>query len=125
MVPDLPGFSGPLALLARYFTMEYEMSDLTSEIEKRVKDGYEDVDRLVGVLSKSVQSSDRNLRLAAGVALASMAAVGLGVVVYRHRRRRTLSSRLHDALPRSMKDVPEELAAQLKRPVHLARSLSR
>ncbi len=101
------------------------MSELTSEIEKKVMDGYEDVDRLVGVLAKSVQSSDRNLRLAAGVALASVAALGLGVVVYRHRRRRTLGSRLHDALPRSMKDVPEELAAQLKRPVDLARSFTR
>jgi hypothetical protein len=117
--------SGSLAWLARYFRMQDQMSDLTSEIEKRVRDGYEDVDHLVGVLAKSVQSSDRNLRLAAGVALASVAALGLGVVVYRRRRRRTLTSRLHDALSRSMKDVPEELATQLKRPVHLARSLSR
>ena len=101
------------------------MIDLTTEIEKKVKDGYEEVDHLVGVLAKSVQSSDRNLRLAAGVALASLAALGLGVVVYRRRRRHSLASRVHDALPRSMKDVPEQLAAHLKRPVDLARSLSR
>jgi hypothetical protein len=105
--------------------MRDEMSDLTSEIEKKVKDGYEEVDHLVGVLAKSVQSSDRNLRLAAGVALASLAALGLGVVVYRRRRRHSLASRVHDALPRSMKDVPEQLAAQLKRPVDMARSFSR
>jgi len=117
--------SGSPAVLARYFLMRDEMSELTSEIEKKVMDGYEDVDRLVGVLAKSVQSSDRNLRLAAGVSLASVAALGLGVVVYRRRHRRTLGSRLHDALPRSMKDVPEELAAQLKRPVDLARSFTR
>jgi uncharacterized protein HemX len=89
--------------------MREEMTDAQKTIEELVQDGREDVDRVIGMLATSVRSSSPRRRMAAGIALASVAAIGIGVVVFRRRRRQTLAARLQKALPDSMRELPDAL----------------
>ena len=57
--------------------------------------------------------------VAAGIVMVA-AAVGVGWMIYRSRRRRSLVDRLQEALPSSVKDLPEGLRAQVKKPLERA-----
>jgi hypothetical protein len=53
-------------------------------------------------------------RVAAGVAL-GVAAVVVGVVVYRRRRQKNVVRRLHQVLFESVRGLPEEMTSKLKK----------
>ena len=99
----------------RSLCMHAQMNDLTHDIEQVVEQGRHEVDRIVSALADSARSTNRNQRVAAGVALASLAAVGIGVVVYRRRRRQTLAHRIKAGLPESIVELRRELKAVAKR----------
>jgi hypothetical protein len=92
------------------------MSNLTDQIDRQVKSGT--------ALVKNAKSrlepvdSPRN-RMAAGLFLAALAA-GAAMIIYSRRRRQTLAQRLSKAVPGSVRDFPDELVAQLKRPIERA-----
>jgi hypothetical protein len=95
--------------------MQQQMNDMTYEIEQAVEHGRNEVDRIVSALVDSARSTNRSQRVAAGVALASMAAIGIGVVVYQRRRRHTLADRIKSALPDSILELPRGIKAAAKR----------
>jgi hypothetical protein len=63
--------------------------------------------------------AERHGRLAAGVALAAAAGFGLGLLIAR-RRQQSMMGRMQSVVPSSVWDLPEELVAQLKKPLQRA-----
>lgn len=91
------------------------MGLLMDAINDQAKAGRKTITLAAGEVKDAVEALDspRARWLAAGVLVAgAAAAVGMGVILYR-RRRRTLAQRLQRALPDSFKD-------QLKRPLQRA-----
>ncbi len=87
--------------------------DITSQISagrRTLQRSLEDVPKL------SMEQVPRPVVMATGIAV-FVAAVGIGWMVYRSRRKRTLGQRLHDALPESMSELPDVLRAKAKRPL--------
>lgn len=72
---------------------------------------------LVLIETKARDLAQRHGRLAAGIAVTAAAAFGLGVLVYRRRGRKSMVQRAQRAVPDSFWDMPEELIAQLKKPI--------
>jgi hypothetical protein len=70
--------------------------------------------KLALVETKARDLAERHGRLAAGIALTAAAALGLAVVVYRSRRRKSIVQRAQRAIPGSVRELPEELIAQVK-----------
>jgi hypothetical protein len=73
--------------------------------------------RLAVIETMARDLAQRHGRLAAGIALTAVTAFGLGLLVYRRRRK---SSMMQRAIPDSVWDMPEELIAQLKKPLRRA-----
>jgi hypothetical protein len=92
------------------------MSNLTDQIDRKVKSGAALVENAKSKLAPV--DSPRN-RMAAGLLLAALA-VGVVMIIYSRRRRQTLAQRLSKAVPGSVRDFPDELVAQLKRPIERA-----
>jgi hypothetical protein len=91
------------------------------EMERPPIDRRQEVERKLAVLETKARAlAQRHGRLAAGVALTAVAAFGLGILVYRSRQRKSLVRRVHSAIPDSVWDLPEELVAQLKKPLQRA-----
>jgi hypothetical protein len=63
--------------------------------------------------------AERHGRLAAGIALAAAAGFGLGLLIAR-RRQQSITGRIQSVVPSSVWDLPEELVAQLKKPLQRA-----
>ena len=59
-------------------------------------------------------------RLAAGLALGAVAAFGVGMMFYTRGRKKSVVSRMRSSIPDTAWDIPEELIAQLKRPLQRA-----
>jgi len=76
--------------------------------------------KLAIVEAKARALAQRHGRLAAGIALTAAAAFGLGMIVYRSRQRKSLVGRVQNAIPDSVWELPEELIAQLKKPLKRA-----
>ena len=96
------------------------MSTIADQINNQVNAGrrvikgsLEDVPGLDG------SSVPRQAYVAAGFVIVA-AAVGVGWMVYRSRRRRSLIDRLQGALPDSVKDLPQGLRDQVKKPLERA-----
>ena len=64
--------------------------------------------------------AQRHGRLAAGIAVSAAAALGLGMILYRPRSRKSMLQRAQRAIPNSVWEMPEELIAQLKKPLQRA-----
>jgi hypothetical protein len=81
----------------------------------------EEVQQQLAMLqAKAKALIERHGRLAAGIALTSAVAVGLGMMVYRRRQRKSSMQRLQAAIPGAVWALPEEIVAQLKKPLQRA-----
>ena len=97
------------------------MSTIADEINNQIDAGRRTVKRSLDGMPGSLDV--RRVRPAAYVAVGvilAAAALGAGWAMYRSRRRRTLVDRLQDALPDSVKDLPQGLREQVRRPLEKA-----
>ena len=94
---------------------------LTDEINNQIKTGRATIERSFAEVPKQVDIKQvrRGGLIAAGLVVVAVAC-GVGWMVYRNRRRQTLIERLHSALPEGVRDLPEGLRAQMKRPLERA-----
>lgn len=92
------------------------MKTMSDDINSQISAGRRTIQRSLDDMPMSMDQVPRPVLMATGIAV-FVAAVGIGWMVYRSRRRRTLAQRLHDALPESMSDLPEVLRAKAKRPL--------
>ena len=76
--------------------------------------------RLAVIETKARDLAQQHGRLAAGIAITAAAAFGLGILIYRRRQRQSMIQRAQRAIPDSVWDLPEELMAQLKKPLQRA-----
>lgn len=84
------------------------MPDLRS-VDDVVEEGRKELERAVDLVAARVRSASTRSRLVAGVALASVVALGIGIVIYRRRSSHTLAARLERALPDSVRELPQTL----------------
>jgi hypothetical protein len=97
-------------------TEEADMSTLTSDINKQINAGRKSIERSIDeVKDMEMPRLPPAALVAAGVAGAVLAVGIVGWLVYRSRRRRTLVQRLQDAIPDSVRDLPQGVRAQVKR----------
>lgn len=71
--------------------------------------------KLAVIETRARDLAQRHGRLAAGIALTAAAAFGLGILVYRRRGRKSMMQRAQRAIPDSVRDMPDELIARLKK----------
>jgi hypothetical protein len=76
--------------------------------------------RLAVMETKARALARRHGRLAAGVALGVAAALGIGMLVYRRTQKKSVMRRMRSSIPEGAWDLPEELIAQLKKPLQRA-----
>jgi hypothetical protein len=91
------------------------------ELERtRLTSRRQDVERRLSTIEAKARAlADRHGRLAGGIALAAAAGFGLGWLIA-GRRQQSMMRRMHSAVPSSVWDLPEELVAQLKKPLQRA-----
>jgi sensor c-di-GMP phosphodiesterase-like protein len=95
------------------------MSTLTDEIDNQVQIAQHLIERSLREVRKQARGAHWSLWLVATGVMIGALATGAGVIVYR-RRRGSLAQRLQNALPGSVRGLPDELRAQLKRPLERA-----
>jgi hypothetical protein len=92
---------------------EDAMSAMTDQVERKVKAGRRVVDRTFHVVEEQVAPmvkrvgpamSTRRARIASGVMVGALLALGIGMLVYQSRQQRTLASRIQA--------LPDELVAR-------------
>jgi len=76
--------------------------------------------RLAVIETRARDLAQQHGRLAAGIAITAAAAFGMGIWIYRRRQRQSMVQRAQRAIPDSVWDLPEELMAQLKKPLQRA-----
>jgi hypothetical protein len=77
-------------------------------------------EKLAHLETKARALAQRHGRLAVGVALTAAVAFGLGMLVYRRRQSRSVMRRMQAAIPEAVWDLPEEIVAQIKKPLRRA-----
>jgi len=93
------------------------MNTIADEINDQISSGRKTIRRSLDEMPKiSMDQVPRPVLMATGAAV-FVAAVGIGWMIYRTRRRRTLVQRLQDALPDSVRDLPDGLRARAKGPL--------
>ncbi len=91
------------------------MGASSAEIDQEIADTRRELDQTLGALERRAASRARAFgRVAAGVAV-GVAAVAIGVVLYRRRRQRSVFKQLHHALFESVRDLPDEVTSKLKK----------
>jgi capsid protein len=91
------------------------------EVERTPASPREAMERRLAVIETRARDlAQRHGRLAAGIAITAAAAFGLGMLVYRSRQRKSMVERAQRAIPDSVWGLPEELIAQLKKPLQRA-----
>jgi uncharacterized protein HemX len=81
----------------------------------------QEVDHKVRLAKTNVEAMVRSHGgVATGVALTALAALGLGIIVWRRRQQQSIAERMHTALPSSVPDLSEEFFKSLKRPLRRA-----
>lgn len=91
------------------------------EVERIPMSPREQVEQKLAVMeAKARDLAQRHGRLAAGIAVTAAAAFGLGMLVYRRRQRTSMMQRAQRAIPSTVWEIPEELIAQLKKPIKRA-----
>jgi hypothetical protein len=73
--------------------------------------------KLAVIETKARALAQRHGRLAAGIALTAAAAFSLGMLFYRRRQQKSVTRRVQSAIPGAVWDLPEEIVAQLKKPL--------
>jgi hypothetical protein len=76
--------------------------------------------RLALIETKARDLAQRHGRVAAGIAVGAAAAFGVGMLIYRRRSRKSMVQRAQRAIPGAVWEMPEELIAQLKKPLKRA-----
>lgn len=93
------------------------MTTLADEINSQIAAGRMTIQRSLDDMQKQVPDRvPREVIMATGIA-AVVVAVGVGWMIYRTRRRRTLMQKLQEALPGSVRELPDELRARAKKPL--------
>jgi hypothetical protein len=78
----------------------------------------QEIEQKLAVLeTKAKMLAQRHGRLAAGIVLTAAAAFGLGMMFYRRRQNKSVMRRMQRAIPGSVWDLPDEVVAQLKKPL--------
>lgn len=90
------------------------MNTLADEINSQISAGRETIRRSVREGQMAVGKMPRAGWMAVGL-FAGGVALGVGWMVYRNRRRRTIVQRLQDALPDSVRELPGGLRAQVRK----------
>ena len=95
------------------------MRDMPAEdIDRPMTTRRQEVEHKLGLVKTKGEALVRHHGVVAiGVALTALAALGVGIIVYRRRQHQSLAERLHSGLPWSVPDLPEELVKGLKRPL--------
>ena len=100
------------------------MGSSTDEIDRQIKETREHIDENLGTLERRATSNAVRYGKIAGVVVGVALVTGVGVLIYRRiqrpTRREQLRSMLVDVLkdlPDSLRDVPEEVAARLRKPL--------
>jgi len=97
-------------------TEEADMSTLADDINKQINAGRKSMERSLDDLTDMEMPKLPPAGLVAAELETAVVAVGIvGWLVYRSRRRRTIMQRLQDALPDSVRDLPQGVRAQVKR----------
>lgn len=93
---------------------------LADEITAQIDAGRKTIQRSLDDVQKQVPAAPvRPVVMAAGFAVV-VVAVGAAWFIYRSRRRKTLVRKLQDALPDSVRDLPDELRSKARRPLERA-----
>jgi hypothetical protein len=89
------------------------MGDSSDEIDRQTRETRARLDQELEVLEEHAESSERQYwRVAAGVGV-GLAAVVIGVMIYRRARRRSLVKQVRDVLFESVRDLPDEVTSRL------------
>jgi len=92
------------------------MSMLAGEINSQISAGRKTIEHSFGEMKDlDIRKVPPPTLVAAGFVTAIVAVGIVGWMVYRSRRRRTLVERLQSAIPDSVRDLPQEVRAQVKR----------
>ena len=93
------------------------MNTMSDDINSQISAGRRTIQRSLDDMPRmSMDQVPRPVLMATGIAV-FVAAVGVGWMIYRSRRRRTLAERLQGVLPESMSELPGVLRAKAKRPI--------
>lgn len=96
------------------------MSTFADDINSQISAGRMTIQRSLQDVQKQIPDRvPREVIVASGIAAVVMA-VGVGWMIYRNRRRRTLVQKLRDVLPESLSDLPDDLKAKAKKPLERA-----
>jgi hypothetical protein len=100
------------------------MGASADEIDRQIKETRDHIDENLGVLEQRAASSAVRYGKIAAVIVGVVAVAGAGVLIYRRINRPTRTEQLRSIviealkdLPDSLRDLPEEVSARLKRPV--------
>jgi len=92
------------------------MRTLTDQIDDQISAGRKSIEHSFAEMKElDVPKVPPAALVAAGFVTAVVAVGIVGWMVYRSRRRPTLVQRLQDALPDSVRDLPQGVRAQVKR----------
>lgn len=91
------------------------MSTFAADFTSQLKEGRKTIERSLDDMQEQIGSEDisRAGTVVAGVMVAALA-VGVGWMLYKRRRRRSLIARLQATIPDAIKDLPEEVRARVK-----------
>jgi hypothetical protein len=88
---------------------------MLDDMTEKMRAGRESVGRSLDEMQDQVDAGRLPMAgIIAGAAVLALA-FGVGVMVYRRRRRRTLVERLQNALPDSVRDLPSGIKVRVKR----------
>ena len=71
--------------------------------------------KLTVIETRARELAQRHGRLATGIAIGAAAAFGLGMLIYRRRRKTSVMQRAQRVIPDVVWEMPDELIAQLKK----------
>jgi hypothetical protein len=92
------------------------MSTLTGQINEQIGAGRKTIEHSFGEMKEmDIRKVPQPALVTAGIVTAVVAVGIVGWMVYRNRRRRTLVQRLQRAIPDSVRDLPQEVRAQVRR----------
>src|SRR2546423_14340557 len=93
-----------------------DMSTLADDNNKQIGAGRKTIERSLDDMKDIDMPNVPPAGMVAAGLVTAVVAIGIvGWLVYRSRRRRTLVQRLQDALPDSVRDLPQGVRAQVKR----------
>jgi hypothetical protein len=100
------------------------MGASADEIDRQIKETRDHIDENLGMLEQRAASSAVRYGKIVAVIVGVVAVAGAGVLIYRRINRPTRTEQLRSIviealkdLPDSLRDLPEEVSARLKRPV--------